>query len=125
MSDTYEPMKYVKIWGILLLLLAASIIGPMFERPTVTLMTAFGIALVKASLVATYFMHLNVEKRYIRYMLYAMLLMIGLLFAGAAPDVMQALAPLSSSRPALSRGRHRWVCGCQWWPRQRIPFSCS
>ena len=90
MSDTYAPMKYVKIWGILLLLLAASIIGPMFERPTVTLMTAFGIALVKASLVATYFMHLNVEKRYIRYMLYAMLLMIGLLFAGTAPDVMRA-----------------------------------
>ena len=90
MSDTNAPMKYVKIWGILLVLLAVSIVGPMFERPTVTLITAFGIALVKASLVATYFMHLNVEKRYIRYMLYAMLLMIGLLFAGTAPDVMQA-----------------------------------
>ncbi len=89
MSDTYVPMKYVKIWGILLVLLAVSIAGPMFERPTVTLVTAFGIALVKASLVVTYFMHLNVEKRYIRYMLYAMLLMIGLLFAGTAPDVMQ------------------------------------
>jgi len=89
MSDTYAPMKYVKIWGILLVLLAVSIAGPMFERPTVTLVTAFGIALVKASLVVTYFMHLNVEKRYVRYMLYAMLLMIGLLFAGTAPDVMQ------------------------------------
>jgi caa(3)-type oxidase subunit IV len=89
MSDSYAPMKYMKIWGILLVLLAVSIAGPMFERPTVTLVTAFGIALVKASLVVTYFMHLNVEKRYIRYMLYAMLLMIGLLFAGTAPDVMQ------------------------------------
>ena len=90
MSDTYAPMKYMKIWGILLVLLAVSIAGPMFERPTVTLVTAFGIALVKASLVVTYFMHLNVEKRYIRYMLYVMLLMIGLLFAGTAPDIMQA-----------------------------------
>ena len=89
MSDTNAPMKYVKVWGVLLVLLAVSIAGPMFERPTVTLVTAFGIALVKASLVVTYFMHLNVEKRYIRYMLYAMLLMIGLLFAGTAPDVMQ------------------------------------
>lgn len=89
MSDTNASMKYVKVWGILLVLLAVSIAGPMFERPTVTLVTAFGIALVKASLVVTYFMHLNVEKRYIRYMLYAMLLMIGLLFAGTAPDVMQ------------------------------------
>jgi caa(3)-type oxidase subunit IV len=90
MSDTYAPTTYVKIWGILLVLLAASIIGPMFERPIVTLITAFGIALVKASLVAMYFMHLNVEKRYIRYMLYTMLLVLGLLFAGTAPDVMQA-----------------------------------
>jgi caa(3)-type oxidase subunit IV len=90
MHATYAPMKYVKIWGILLVLLAASVIGPMFERPTVTLITAFGIALVKAALVVTYFMHLNLEKRYIRYMLYAMVLMLGLLFAGTAPDVMQA-----------------------------------
>jgi caa(3)-type oxidase subunit IV len=83
-------MRYVKIWGILLLLLAASIIGPMFERPALTLITAFGIALVKAVLVATYFMHLRVEKGYIHYMLYAMVLMLGLLFAGTAPDLLQA-----------------------------------
>jgi caa(3)-type oxidase subunit IV len=89
MSDSYAPMKYVKIWGILLALLAISVAGPMFEHPTVTLITAFGIALVKAAMVAAYFMHLNVEKRYIRYMLYVMLLMIGLLFAGTAPDIMQ------------------------------------
>ena len=90
MSDTYTPMKYVKIWGLLLILLAISIVGPMFERPVLTLITAFGIALVKALLVASYFMHLNVERRYIRYMLYAMLLVIGLFFAGTAPDIMQA-----------------------------------
>jgi caa(3)-type oxidase subunit IV len=89
MSETYAPIKYVKIWGILLVLLAISIAGPMLEHPTVTLITAFGIALVKATLVAAYFMHLNVEKRYIRYMLYVMLLMIGLLFAGTAPDIMK------------------------------------
>ena len=89
MSETYAPMKYVKIWAVLLILLAISIVGPLLEQPTLTLITAFGIALVKASLVATYFMHLNVEKRYIRYMLYSMLLMIGLFFAGTAPDIMK------------------------------------
>jgi caa(3)-type oxidase subunit IV len=88
--DTETPLTYVKIWGLLLLLLAASVIGPMFERPLLTLITAFGLALVKAALVVTYFMRLNAEKRYIRYMLYAMLLMIGLLFAGTAPDLLQA-----------------------------------
>ena len=90
MSDTYAPMKYVKIWALLLVLLAISIIGPMFGHATLTLITAFGIALVKAALVASYFMHLNVEKRYIRYMLYSMVLMIGLFFAGTAPDIMKA-----------------------------------
>ena len=89
MRETYAPMKYVKIWAVLLILLAISIVGPLFEQPTLTLITAFGIALVKASLVATYFMHLNVEKRYIRYMLYSMLLMVGLFFAGTAPDIMK------------------------------------
>jgi len=62
----------------------------MFEITAVTLITAFGIALIKASLVAAYFMHLNLEKRYIRYMLYSMLLMVALFFAGTAPDVMKA-----------------------------------
>jgi caa(3)-type oxidase subunit IV len=90
MSQTYAPLKYVKIWAILLVLLAISILGPMFEQPTVTLITAFGIAIVKAALVGIYFMHLNVEKRYIRYMLYSMLLMIGLFFAGTAPDILKS-----------------------------------
>jgi caa(3)-type oxidase subunit IV len=89
MTDTYAPAKYVKIWAILLGLLVISIVGPMFEVPVLTLVTAFGIAIVKASLVATYFMHLHVEKRYIRYMLYAMVLVIGLFFAGTAPDIMK------------------------------------
>ena len=109
MSDTYAPLKYVKIWGILLVLLAASMIGPMFERQTLTLITAFGIALVKASLVATYFMHLNVEKRYIRYMLYAMLLMIGLLFAWNGPRCDASQWPeMAKSRRAGAdrRARH-------------------
>ncbi len=90
MRTTYSPAQYVKIWAILLGLLVVSVVGPMFEVPMLTLVTAFGIALVKATLVATYFMHLHVEKRYIRYMLYAMVLVIGLFFAGTAPDILKA-----------------------------------
>src|ERR1044071_4269388 len=61
--------NYVKIYWWLLGLLAVSIAGPMLEIKTVTLITAFGIALVKAYLVAVNFMHLNVEKRYVTYIL--------------------------------------------------------
>jgi caa(3)-type oxidase subunit IV len=83
----HGPGYYVKIWGILMVLLIISILGPMLEHPILTLITAFGIAVVKAVIVAAYFMHLNIEKRYIWYMLYGMLLMCGVFFAGVASDI--------------------------------------
>ena len=82
--------NYVKIWGILVILLVVSVIGPTLGIKAITLITAFGIAIVKALMVAAYFMHLNVEKRYIWYLLFVMLLFLGLLFAGLAPDIMNA-----------------------------------
>lgn len=84
----HGPGFYIKIWALLLALLIVSIVGPMFGHVWVTLVTAFGIALIKAGMVAAYFMHLNIEKRYIWYLLYTMLLLMLLLFMGVAPDVM-------------------------------------
>ncbi len=89
---------YVKIWAILLVLLILSVLGPVvaphvafgfLEAWMITLMTAFGIAFVKAYLVAANFMHLNVEKKYISYLLGTMLMLMLLFFAGTAPDVME------------------------------------
>jgi len=89
---------YVKIWAILLVLLVLSILGPIIAPHVefgflkawmITLMTAFGIAVVKAYLVAANFMHLNIEKRYISYLLATMLMLMLLFFAGTAPDVME------------------------------------
>jgi len=57
--------------------------------PAITLITAFGIAVVKATMVAAYFMHLNIEKRYIWFILFIMLAFLLVLFAGVAPDVMK------------------------------------
>jgi len=90
--ESHEPhseMYYVKIWALLLVLLIISICGPMLEIKILTLVTAFGIAIIKAGIVASRFMHLNVEKKYIHYMLYFMLLMVAIFFAGVAPDVMR------------------------------------
>ncbi len=80
---------YIKIWGILLVLLVASIIGPELGHPTVTLITAFGIAFVKAYLVIKHFMHLTVEKRYIGFLMLTMLAFMLVFVAGVAPDVMK------------------------------------
>jgi caa(3)-type oxidase subunit IV len=88
MSEMHHP-NYVKVWAILVVLLCVSVIGPMFEIPVLTLITAFGIACVKAFLVMKNFMHLNVEKRLAVYILSTCLVFMFLLFAATAPDVMK------------------------------------
>ena len=80
--------NYVKIWAILVLLLFVSVLGSMSHVREVVLIAAFGIAIVKAYLVAKNFMHVNVEKRWVPYLLIVCLLFIAILFAGVAPDVM-------------------------------------
>ncbi len=86
MSEHAEhEVNYVKIWLILLALLVVSILGPFLGIKAVTLITAFGIAIVKAYLVAKNFMHLNIEPRYAVYLLLTMLVFMLLLFAGARP----------------------------------------
>jgi caa(3)-type oxidase subunit IV len=82
--------NYVKIWGILVALLMVSVIGPMTGIRVVMLATAFGVALVKAYMVAKNFMHLDVEKPIIRWTLGIALVFMVLLYAGVAPDVQKS-----------------------------------
>jgi len=79
--------NYVRIWAILSCLLVVSVTGPMLGIRVVTLIAAFGVALVKAYLVAKNFMHLNVEKPIVHWLLGAALILMVLLYAGVAPDV--------------------------------------
>ena len=88
MSETYEHPNYVKIWYWLLFLLAISVVGPMFEVPVLTLITAFGIAIIKSFLVAANYMHLKFEKKIIWLLLILSLCLLGVFFFGTAPDIM-------------------------------------
>ena len=88
-DNTHHP-NYLKIWAILVVLLAVSVAGPMLGIKLVTLTTAFGIAVVKAYLVATNFMHITAAKRFVPYLLVTCLLFMLMFFAGVAPDVMKA-----------------------------------
>src|SRR5579863_8313446 len=81
--------NYVKIWAILVALLLVSVLGSMTHIREVVLLAAFGVAIVKAFLVAKNFMHLNLEKRWVPYLLIVCLLFVFILFAGVAPDVMK------------------------------------
>ena len=89
MSEHAHP-NYVKIWGILVGLLVLSVLGPMLGIQWITLLTAFGIAVVKAYLVIKNFMHLDVEPRFVWYMVGTALAFMGLFYAGTSPDVMAA-----------------------------------
>jgi caa(3)-type oxidase subunit IV len=82
-------INYVKVWAILVVLLVVSVVGPMFEIRVLTLLTAFGIAIVKAYLVAKNFMHINIAPRFVPYLMITCLLFTLLFFAGVAPDVMK------------------------------------
>ena len=82
-------VDYRKIYFLLVGLLVVSVIGPMFGIQAVTLITAFGIACVKAYLVAKNFMHINLARRYVTYLVVTGLVFMLLFFAGVAPDVMK------------------------------------
>jgi caa(3)-type oxidase subunit IV len=85
----HDETSYVAIWAALCALLVVSVIGPMVGIRLLTLITAFGIAIVKAYVVCRYFMHLNIEKKWVAYILGFMLALMLVFFGGVAPDVLK------------------------------------
>jgi caa(3)-type oxidase subunit IV len=85
----HSNAHYVKIWAVLCVLLAISILGPFVGIKVVTMITAFGVAIVKAYLVAKNFMHLNIERRWVVYIFAVMFAFILVMFGGIAPDVLK------------------------------------
>lgn len=89
--DHGHERHYVKIWAILLVLLIISVVGPFvgaaLKMQWITLLTAFGIAAVKAYMVAKNFMHIDVEKPIIRWIMVTGVALMVLLYGALAPDV--------------------------------------
>lgn len=93
----HKHPSYIKIYFILLGLFSLSVAGPEIaeifglegvSRTVLVLVTAFGIALWKAYLVCSYFMHLKFEKIYAPYILLACLSLLFVFFFGTATDAM-------------------------------------
>jgi caa(3)-type oxidase subunit IV len=89
-GEGHVETNYVKIWAWLVGLLAVSVAGPFLEIFWLTMVTAFGIACVKAWMVAKHFMHITLEPRFVGYIVTTSLVFMLLFFAAAAPDVMNA-----------------------------------
>tara|TARA_B100000959_G_C14893587_1_gene587811 strand:- start:583 stop:966 length:384 start_codon:yes stop_codon:yes gene_type:complete len=96
-KDEHPHPNYRKIYFQLLILLVISIWGPIFAGNiesrfamiSVVLLTAFGVGIIKASMVGAWFMHLNVEVKVLRCLLVVCIAFLMILFAGTAPEVLQ------------------------------------
>lgn len=107
-ADEHEK-HYKKIYYILLFLMVITVLGPELGIQWLTLVTAFGIAVVKAYLVCKNFMHLNIQPRYVLYMLSTALVFMLLFYAGTAGDVQKQegdnwFKPAVAAEPATSLG---------------------
>jgi caa(3)-type oxidase subunit IV len=79
--------NYVAIWGILVAALIVSLLMAGMKLPVVTLVLIFSVAIVKAWLVAAYFMHLKYEPFFVLLVVFAGLACLYFLFVGLVPDV--------------------------------------
>ena len=86
--DDGHHVNYFKVYLTLVVLFLISVAGPELGIRWVTLITAFGIAIVKANLVIQNFMHLKWEKRIMKYALTTSLVLMFLMVAGISPDVL-------------------------------------
>lgn len=83
--------SYFKTYLILMVLMFLSVagyeVGNEVGIRAIALISAFGIAVVKAYLVASRFMHLNIEKRWVVYMLCTCLAFMFLFYSAIMPDI--------------------------------------
>ncbi|MEK6598570.1 MAG: cytochrome C oxidase subunit IV family protein, partial [Gemmatimonadota bacterium] len=86
MSDSHH-VNYRKIYFTLLILLVISVAGPFIGIGWITLVTAFGIALIKANMVIQNFMHLKWERRIAKLVLATSLALMVLFYGAVAPDI--------------------------------------
>jgi caa(3)-type oxidase subunit IV len=91
-AHAHAHPSYFKIWAILSGLLVVSVAGTLLglNIPTkITVTVAFTIAIIKAYMVARYFMHINLERKYVAYLVGAMLVLMFLMVGAVSPDVMK------------------------------------
>ena len=81
--------SYIIIWVVLVALFAASVGFSVLSSVVVGVVFAFFIAIIKGLMVAAWFMHLNIEPRWVWGILFGALLIVFILWLGVAPDVME------------------------------------
>jgi len=106
--------SYFKTYVTLMVLMFTSLLGAWIGKEVeilaITLISAFGIALIKAYLVAARFMHLNIEKRYIVYMLTTCLAFMFLFYTAIVSDI-QGQTGTNWEKPQWVEREAAWAAG--------------
>ncbi|MAE70370.1 MAG: hypothetical protein CME06_07880 [Gemmatimonadetes bacterium] len=88
MSETTEHRSnYFMVFGILVAALAISLALAAVSTGPIVVAAIFAIATVKAYLVLTHFIHLNVEPRFIKVLVIGLLAVLTVLYIGLVPDI--------------------------------------
>ncbi len=78
---------YVAVWAVLVALLVVGIVATTLGRRVLGAVLVFGVAALKALLVAVYFMHVGQEPRLVRIVLYGGLALVVIVILGLVPDI--------------------------------------
>ena len=80
---------YWIIWSLLVVLFVMSVAFSWVTSVTVGVVFAFFIAIIKALMVSAWFIHLNVEPRWVWSVLLGAVLVVLIMWMGMAPEVME------------------------------------
>jgi len=79
--------SYINIYVILLVSVLVSALLSYFGHTKLALVGIFTVALIKATLVLAFYMHLKTEQRWVRWMLGSAVACLVILFVGLIPDI--------------------------------------
>ena len=86
-AEKHHHPNYVAIWGVLVAALVVSIMLGEMEVPVITAVLIFSVAIAKAYIVASYYMHLAYEPFFVVLIMITGLACLYALFVGLVPDI--------------------------------------
>lgn len=95
MSSHHEHPNYILTWFVLVVLLGVSLAVASLSK-TLALLLIFGVAILKAVIVGSNFMHLRFEPRWVTAAVLFAMCCLGFFWFGVAPDIV--IVPLVVSR---------------------------
>lgn len=104
-ADHSARKHYVIVWAVLVFPFVGSVAFSGVASFIVGVVFAFFIAIVKAVMVAAWFMHLNIERKWVWIMLAGGLMVVFIMWLGVAPDVMESSGQNWSKIPPAATPR--------------------